>query len=182
MQCPRCQHDAPSDAAFCPECGTHLKSTSEAGRPGASDAELQRALTEALEQQTATAEILKVISRSAFELHPVLQTLLENATRLCRAEWGVIFRPDGDAYRGAVVYGASPEFKEFVARTPIPPGRDDQATARGEGLEPARPGQAGESVARLRLMELGQRSPSIAVLQRVAKALGVPVTELLGGG
>jgi len=85
--------------------------------------ELQRALTEALEQQTATAEILKVISRSAFDLQPVLETLLENASRLCAAEWGVIFRPDSEGYRMAAVYGAPPEFKEFLTRTPIPPGR-----------------------------------------------------------
>src|SRR5262249_18403326 len=50
-------------------------------------------------------------------------TLVENATRLCAAEWGVIFRPDGEAYRVAVVYGAPPEFITFLTRTPIPPGR-----------------------------------------------------------
>jgi GAF domain-containing protein len=82
-----------------------------------------RELTESLEQQTATAEVLKVISRSAFDLQAVLTTLLENATRLCAAEWGVIFRPDAGAYRMAVVYGAPPEFSEFLTRTPIPPGR-----------------------------------------------------------
>src|SRR5262245_54659600 len=80
-------------------------------------------LTEALDQQTATAEVLKVISRSAFDLQAVLTTLLENATRLCGAEWGVIFRPDGEVHRMAVVYGASPEFREFLTRTAIPPGR-----------------------------------------------------------
>ena len=80
-------------------------------------------LTEALDQQTATAEVLKVISRSAFDLQAVLTTLLENATRLCAAEWGVIFRPDGEVYRMAVVYGAPPEFSDFLTRSPIPPGR-----------------------------------------------------------
>jgi len=85
--------------------------------------ERTRELTEALEQQTATSEVLKVISRSTFDLQPVMETLIENATRLCAAGQGVIFRFDGETLRVAAHYGTSPEFRAYWQRKEIRPGR-----------------------------------------------------------
>ncbi|MEO6747943.1 MAG: GAF domain-containing protein, partial [Caldimonas sp.] len=78
---------------------------------------------EGLRQQTAIAGVLKVISQSAFDLHRVLKTLVDNATQLCDASHGFIFRPDGEVFRLAVSHGASTEFEAHIARIPVRPER-----------------------------------------------------------
>jgi signal transduction histidine kinase len=80
-------------------------------------------LRESLQQQTATADVLKVISRSAFDLQTVLDALTESAVKLCNAERAFIFRFDGKMLRGAASYNAGPEYKDWVYRNPIAPGR-----------------------------------------------------------
>src|SRR6476620_235715 len=67
-------------------------------------------LTESLKQQTATAEVLKVISRSAFDLQKVLDALLASACRLCEADIGTIRYLDGNAFRLATTFGCKPEW------------------------------------------------------------------------
>jgi signal transduction histidine kinase len=76
-----------------------------------------------LQQQTATADVLKVISRTAFELQPIFDTLVENAVRLCEAERAFLFRFDGKLLRSVATYNVSPELREFVDKNPIAPGR-----------------------------------------------------------
>jgi GAF domain-containing protein/CheY-like chemotaxis protein len=77
----------------------------------------------ALEQQTATSELLKVIGRSTFDLQPVFETLAENAVRLCEAERAILFRHDGQLLRVVAHKNASPEMMAFAERNPIAPGR-----------------------------------------------------------
>ena len=95
------------------------------------NARLLSELRESLQQQTATAEVLKIISRSTFDLKAVLDTLVESAARLCETDMVVLARPKGENYHFEAIFGASPEYKEYVTTHPA---TIDRGTGTGRTL------------------------------------------------
>ena len=93
-------------------------------------------LRQSLQQQTATADVLKVISRSAFDLQTVLDTLVQSAARLCDAESASIHRPQDNSYPYVASYGLSPEYDEYMRRHPLVAGR---GTVLGRAVTECKP-------------------------------------------
>jgi signal transduction histidine kinase len=125
MQCPRCHKDNPSHAKFCLACGTPLKLAKKDDLPEASYADVQRDLTDAREQQTATSEILGVIRRSPMDAQPVFDVIIRNAVRLCDGLFGCLFRFDGERLHLVAHHNFTTEALALYERTyPVQAARD----------------------------------------------------------
>src|SRR5215510_7774918 len=140
MRCPRCQHENLPTMKFCGECGTPLERLDRTPRSYADlNAEvesLRRSLNEALEQQTATGEILRVISRSPTDVLPVFDAIVANAVQICDGRFGAVMRLQDGLLHLAAYQGFSPEALEML-RGRYPLRREDAgftglAAARGE--------------------------------------------------
>src|SRR5690242_18619643 len=114
-----------------------------ASRRGAPDDNLRKQLdqrtlelAEALEQQTATSEVLRVISSSPGELEPVFKAMLENAVRICDASFGMLFRFEDSAWRAAAMLGVPPAFADFWQRGPQRAGPRTALARVGETRQP----------------------------------------------
>ena len=86
------------------------------------NARLLNELRESLQQQTATSEVLSIISSSPGELRPVFDAILENATRICEAKFGTLFLREGDLFQAAALHNAPSAFAEMRKRQPVRPG------------------------------------------------------------
>src|SRR5262252_2208504 len=142
-----------------------------------------RELAEALEQQTATSEVLRVISSSRGELEPVFQAILENATRICDAKFGILFLSTGDGFRTAAMQNAPPALVEARRREPLL--RPRPTTALGQMAATKRPTQIADILAEPGYFDPkpGYSQPSIALWADARTVVAVPLlknNELVG--
>jgi GAF domain-containing protein/anti-sigma regulatory factor (Ser/Thr protein kinase) len=129
MTCPRCQHENRATARFCEECAGPLKTASAVTRSHTDDLKaevesLRQALTESLARQTATSEILRVISSSPTDVQPVFDAIARHAVALCGGVGGMVVRYDGAVMRLAAFHNVSAKALELhQTEYPRPPDR-----------------------------------------------------------
>src|SRR5262249_13809014 len=143
-----------------------------------------RELTESLLQQTATSEVLQVISSSPGQLEPVFQAMLENATRICEAKFGVLFLSDGDGFRSVALHGAPAELAEARRREPVI--RPSPKTALGRAVAIKQTVQIADVQTEPGYFDVppGFSNPGVALHAGARTVLAVPMLreqELVGG-
>src|SRR5262245_9187558 len=137
-------------------------------------AEAQKHLAEALEQQKATSEVLRVISSSSGELAPVFESLLASAKHLCGAEFGIILLREGDGFRTVALHGATAEYTEARWRAPF--FRPAADTGLGRVLETKQVGQIADVQAVAGYVDNPLQAP-IVRLAGVRTKLTVPMLK-----
>jgi GAF domain-containing protein/anti-sigma regulatory factor (Ser/Thr protein kinase) len=131
-------------------------------------------LTDALEQQTATSEVLKIISSSPGDLQPVFNAMLENATRMCDADFGILYRFANGAFQAVTLRGAPPAFAEFQQREPIQPG---PASGLGRILSKRRPVHIADTMAEQRYLDGDPYAVTAAKLSGSRSIVFVPMLK-----
>src|SRR5262245_29535572 len=134
-------------------------------------------LSESLEQQTATSDILKVISGTPGELEPVFQAILENATRICEAKFGVLFRTEANGLRCVAMHGAPKAYAEERRRNPVI--RPDPPTVLGHAVATKRPAQIADIREETQSSDMpsGHTGAYIAKLAGARTVLAVPMLK-----
>src|SRR5262249_12272456 len=125
-------------------------------------------LTESLEQQTATSEVLSVISSSLGELKPVFRAMLANATRLCEASFGILYRYDGNVFHAEAMRDVSPEFAHWLRQEP---NRADPRNALGRMLGTKQPVHIAESQRNRPMRNVNQRASRLSRLGKRGRSL-----------
>jgi class 3 adenylate cyclase len=136
-------------------------------------ARLIRERNEALEQQTATADVLKVISNSPGELQPVFEAMLENATRICEAKFGILYQCEGDALRTVAMHNAPQSFIEERRHNPMV--RPAPATTLGRALATKRSFQSKDMMEELDFSDT--RAAQLTKLAGARTVLAVPMIK-----
>ncbi len=130
MKCPRCQDDNPSRAKFCLGCGTPVNGSLVIGAQTPSYGDLERALADAVEQQSATSEILRGITSSPTDHQPVFDTIAERAMRLCDAAVGGVFTFDGELIHMAALANVTPDAADVLRQVWPMAASDNSASGR----------------------------------------------------
>jgi len=140
-------------------------------------ARLTRERDEALEQQTATSEVLKVISSSPGELTPVFDAMLQNAVRICGAKFGHLWLREGDALRTVAMHGAPQPYVEERRKNPML--RPAPATTLGRALATKQPAQVADVMSEPHYFDVspGYSSPKVTKLAGARTLLSVPMLK-----